>query len=166
VQKEELKSKGKGEGTASFSFFVFLFYKRKYKNQKERLEAKEKCERRVAPLAQDFSDLPCPRMLCNVPKETTAAQDHARIEAVASSLDSAFSASEHPSLETREPLICQVVEMSLHVVRTALLKDCDTRVKQGRMGQRNKTRVFLIRGAVEGGRNKKMSRGRGMEGHG
>lgn len=80
----------------------------------------------MLPLAQDFSDVPCPRMLCYGPKETTATQGHERIEAVTSSLDSAFSASKHPSLETPEPLICQIGEMSPHVVRTDLLKDCET----------------------------------------
>lgn len=111
---------------------------------------------------KDFTVLPCPKVLRGGPQETTAIQDHETTEAVTSSLDSAFSAFYYPSLETPEPLISQIGEIPLHVVRIDLLKDCEI------LGSNNVgpvTETKFKRGAVVGGKNKKMSRGRALEGH-
>lgn len=77
-------------------------------------------------------------MLCYGPEETAETQDHEEIKAVTSSLVSAFSASKHPSCETPEPLICQIGEISLRVVRRNLLKDCETLGSNG-IGQVTET---------------------------
>lgn len=87
-------------------FFIFFTKgsekasKRGKEPRKGREGAKERWEKRVISHAQDFGDLLQEASFMVPKKALRPTQDREGIEAVTSSLGSAFSASKHPTLET------------------------------------------------------------------